>query len=67
MKVRTFTGSETAKVDKLVNDWLALNVNPPAPDVKTARWMKKNASSMRRTSLFLKWPKYVLATQTLVS
>ena len=23
MKVRTFTGSETAKVDKQVNDWLA--------------------------------------------
>ena len=23
MKVRTFTGSETAKVDKRVNDWLA--------------------------------------------
>jgi hypothetical protein len=23
MKVKTFTGSETAKVDKRVNDWLA--------------------------------------------
>ena len=23
MKVKTFTGSETAKVDKQVNDWLA--------------------------------------------
>jgi hypothetical protein len=29
MKVKTFTGSETAKVDKRVNDWLAeFGINP---------------------------------------
>ena len=31
MKVKTFTGSETAKVDKRVNDWLAqFGITPAA-------------------------------------
>ena len=32
MKVKTFTGSETAKVDKRVNDWLAqFGIRPHTP------------------------------------
>ena len=57
MKVKTFTGSETAKVDKRVNDWLAqsgINSSPhahPADGFPPAETRRRGCSDQfsRRT------------------
>jgi hypothetical protein len=46
MKVKTFTGSETAKVDKRVNDWLAqFGIKPHHTNTAIGQFTVKGGSA----------------------
>jgi hypothetical protein len=48
MKVKTFTGSETAKVDKRVNDWLAqFGIKPHHTNTAIGQFTVKGRISAR--------------------
>ena len=54
MKVKTFTGSETAKVDKRVNDWLAqFGIRPLRTNTAVGQFTVK--AEDQRTVLAVFW------------
>ena len=56
MKVRTFTGSETVKVDKRVNDWLAkFGIKPHHTNTAIGQFTVKGEDQLRASRRTAKW------------